>query len=193
MSSSFGNKRASFGMHFMSNNKKQQLYDLFNTFDKDKDGKVSVSEMKELLDQTGVNTDAVAHMLNKKPNDTVDFDEFALVFKSTVGSAPRCFPEQHQELRDAFDVFDKNQDGVISAEELCAMMHQLGEKITLQEAENMIAEVDKDNDGVVNFEEFLHMMGVRKKSTRNDQAKSTSASTSKKHKRLSQFKKLLFH
>lgn len=63
-SSSFGNKRASFGMHFMSNNKKQQLYDLFNTFDKDKDGKVSVAEMKELLDQTGVNTDAVAHMVS---------------------------------------------------------------------------------------------------------------------------------
>lgn len=63
-SSPFGNKRASFGMHFMSNNKKQQLHDLFNTFDKDKDGKVSVAEMKELLDQTGVNTDAVAHMVS---------------------------------------------------------------------------------------------------------------------------------
>lgn len=129
--------------------------------------------------------------MKKKPNDTVDFEEFALVFKSTVGSAPRRFPEQHQELRDAFNVFDKNQDGVISAEELCAMMQQLGEKITLQEAQNMIAEVDKDNDGVVNFDEFLHMMGVRKKST--NQAKSTSSSSSKKHKRLSQFKKLLFH
>lgn len=108
-----------------------------------------------------------------------------------MGSAPRRFPEQHQELRDAFNAFDKNQDGVISAEELCNMMKQLGEKITLQEAQNMIAEADNDNDGVVNFDEFLYMMGVRKKAPKTDQAKSTSSS--KKHKRLSQFKKLLFH
>ncbi|MCE0481086.1 calmodulin-like 3 [Datura stramonium] len=55
-------------------------------------------------------------------------------------------------------VFDKDQNGYISACDLRHVMINLGEKLTDEEAEQMIKEADLDGDGQVNFDEFVKMM-----------------------------------
>nr|CAN81743.1 hypothetical protein VITISV_002603 [Vitis vinifera] len=66
--------------------------------------------------------------------------------------------EAEEELKEAFKVFDKDQDGYISANELRNVMFNLGERLTDEEAEQMIREADLDGDGQVNYEEFVRMM-----------------------------------
>ena len=56
------------------------------------------------------------------------------------------------ELLEAFRVFDQDGDGFISAEELKFLMCNLGEKLTQEEVNEMIAEADTDGDGQVNYQ-----------------------------------------
>ena len=55
-------------------------------------------------------------------------------------------------------VFDKDGNGFISAAELRHVMTNLGEKLTDEEVDEMIAEADVDGDGQINYEEFVKMM-----------------------------------
>ena len=55
------------------------------------------------------------------------------------------------ELREAFAVFDKDNDGFIGAKELRDVMAQLGENLTLEEVNSMIKEADKNGDGLVDY------------------------------------------
>jgi len=49
-------------------------------------------------------------------------------------------------------VFDRDGDGLISAEELKLTMNNLGEPLTDQEVKAMIEEADLDGDGLINFQ-----------------------------------------
>ena len=49
-------------------------------------------------------------------------------------------------------VFDKNNDGLISATELRHVMTNLGERLSDAEVDDMIKEADSDGDGMVNYE-----------------------------------------
>ena len=83
-------------------------------------------------------------------------------------SNPIRLTKKQQELKEAFDAFDRDGNGVINTEELLAMMNQLGDRITKEEAEKMIQEADHDKDGVIDFNEFSLMMGVKPPSHNDD-------------------------
>ncbi len=51
-----------------------------------------------------------------------------------------------------FRIFDKDDDGFISVDELRHIMQSLGEKMNDSELDEMIAEADSDNDGLINYE-----------------------------------------
>lgn len=53
------------------------------------------------------------------------------------------------ETRAAFDVFDKDGSGTISADELRQVMKSLGENLTDAEIDEMIREADKDRNGTI--------------------------------------------
>ena len=55
-------------------------------------------------------------------------------------------------LMEAFRVFDVDQNGFISADELREIMKNLGQKLSEDEIEEMISEADKDGDGQLNIE-----------------------------------------
>ncbi|KAG0191555.1 hypothetical protein DFQ28_011597 [Apophysomyces sp. BC1034] len=154
-------KRASLGLHFLSSKKKLELQDMFNSFDKNHDGKISHTELEEMLQSTGMNASAVPAMTDTHGN--LSFEEFAKLMRPTLSDPIRPTAKE-QELWEAFEAFDRDGDGVINARELRSMMQQLGDRITEEEAGQMIKDVDENNDGVVNFDEFAKMMGVRPKS-----------------------------
>ena len=72
--------------------------------------------------------------------------------------------EKEEEIREAFRVFDKDDNGYISAAELKHVMTNLGEKLTDDEVNEMIKEGDIDGDGQVNYEgteaTFLQLHGT---------------------------------
>lgn len=52
--------------------------------------------------------------------------------------------EQLEEFKEAFELFDKDGDGRITAHELGIVMHSLGQTPTEQELVDMVNEIDED-------------------------------------------------
>ena len=71
-----------------------------------------------------------------------------------------CFSESpnfnngkfHNIFSFSFRIFDKDDDGLISVEELRNIMLRLGEKMTDKELDEMIAEANCDKDGHIDYE-----------------------------------------
>ena len=55
--------------------------------------------------------------------------------------------DSEEEIREAFKVFDRDNNGFISAAELRHVMTSIGEKLTDDEVDEMIREADTDGDG----------------------------------------------
>jgi centrin-1 len=70
-------------------------------------------------------------------------------------------PEQLEELREAFALFDTDGNGAIDGKELKAAMRALGFQIKKAEVRKMIADIDKDESGTIDFQEFIDLMTGR--------------------------------
>jgi calmodulin len=73
--------------------------------------------------------------------------------------------EQVEEIKDAFNLFDKDGDGNITTKELGTVMRSLGQNPTENELQEMINEVDADCSGTIEFSEFLNLMAKKMKDT----------------------------
>ena len=132
---------------------------VFNKFDKNGDGKISRDELKDILHALGSQTtsDEVSRIMSEIDKDGdgfISLEEFAEFHKGGSSSSA----SSTKELRDAFDLYDLDKNGLISAKELHEVPRRLGEKCTLVDCSKMISSVDKDGDGHVNFDEFKNMM-----------------------------------
>jgi calmodulin len=63
--------------------------------------------------------------------------------------------EKIQEYKEAFDMFDVDKSGHITANELFKVMKNMGNDLTLKEIKQMIAELDEDGSGEIGFNEFI--------------------------------------
>ena len=64
-----------------------------------------------------------------------------------------------ERLLEAFSVFDKDNSGQITKEELLEALK--AEKSQEKEVEKYIQAVDKNGDGKIDYKEFLDLMGVQ--------------------------------
>ncbi|KAL9685367.1 hypothetical protein QQ045_022817 [Rhodiola kirilowii] len=135
-----------------------EFQELFRLFDKDGDGRISITELgtaMRSLDQHP--TDEELHTMISEVDTSgsggIELGEFLRLMSKKIKEV-----DAEGELREAFKVFDKNQDGFISPNELKHVMANLGEKLTDKEAEQMIREADLDGDGLVNYDEFARIM-----------------------------------
>ena len=86
-------------------------------------------------------------------NGTIDFPEFLTMMARKMKDT-----DYEEEIIEAFKVFDKDGNGFISAAESRHIMTNLGEGLTNEEVDEMIAEADVDVAGQINYEEFVKMM-----------------------------------
>ena len=75
-------------------------------------------------------------------NGTIDFPEFLTMMARKMKDT-----DSEEEIREAFKVFDRDNNGFISAAELRHVMTSIGEKLTDDEVDEMIREADQDGDG----------------------------------------------
>jgi len=156
---------------------------VFNTYDEDRDGRISGAELGNCMKKLDldVSEDAISTMISsadKNGDGLVDFDEF-LALQQTPTSANNYSngnnsssttmllehgdddPDDNDTLlKETFSIFDKNHDGFISDIELQSILHRLGIRkgSSLKDCQQMIAGVDCNGDGRVDFEEFKGLM-----------------------------------
>lgn len=84
-------------------------------------------------------------------NGEIDFEEFLQMMSKKIKDT-----DTEEEIRDAFKIFDKDGNGLISAHELKQIMANLGEKLTDEELDEMMREADLNGDGHIDFEGNLN-------------------------------------
>lgn len=67
-------------------------------------------------------------------------------------------PEQIEEFRDAFNLFDTDHSGSISATELSTVMKSLGLTPNETDVLDLMNEIDQDGNNEIDFDEFLSLM-----------------------------------
>ncbi|XAR68396.1 hypothetical protein NMG60_11003497 [Bertholletia excelsa] len=122
-----------------------QVRKVFNKFDADGSGTISLTELIDVLKALGSYTsdDEVKRMMEEIDTDhdgLINWEEFSI------------------SAEEAFDLYDQDKDGNISSTELHQILNRLGEKCSVQDCTKMIQSVDSDGDGFVSFQEFKIMM-----------------------------------
>ncbi|CAN4086624.1 unnamed protein product [Withania somnifera] len=141
-----------------------EVQQVFKRFDANGDGMISADELSGVIHALGSGTspEEVTRMMEEIDADRdgfISLQEFSEFCKGDVN----CVGDGGvNELREAFDLYDQDSNGLISAVELHQILSRLGESCSVQDCTKMIKSVDSDGDGCVNFEEFKKMMNNSK-------------------------------
>ncbi|XP_041566328.1 neo-calmodulin [Drosophila elegans] len=148
-------------MEELSKEEQDLLKNTFKILDKENEGAITSKELAVVIRGLGRQPieSEVQSMINEVDSDgngSIAAAEFCDVILRKMRDTSK-----EEELRDAFRVFDKQNNGYISTTELRNIFVGLGEKVGDDELEEMIREYDIDQDNHLNFEEFVNMMTLR--------------------------------
>ena len=91
--------------------------------------------------------------VDKDGSGAIDKDEFMALMAEQIESR-----NQEEELRKVFRIYDDDDNGLISADNLLRCAGDLGEDVCKDEVEQMIEMGDRDKKGGVNQEDFIYLM-----------------------------------
>ena len=140
----------------ISGTKKVEYKKAFDVYDKDKDEKINLTELENIMKSIGQNPSEseLQDMINEIDIDgegVITFDGFISLMEKKLRDA-----DTEEELIESFKVFDKDGNGLISSENLREVVVSLGMKFSQEEIDEMIREADNDGDGFINYEEFVN-------------------------------------
>ena len=143
---------------YISEEAKANYMDAFNMFDTNHDGTITSQKIGELMRKLGKNpTQAqlaqIIENIAKPDSKQIGFDDFVeLMEQKNRENDPEI------EIINTFQIFDKDNNGLISNEEFFHIIRTFGETLTDEEIQEIITEADVDGDGYINYEEFVRMM-----------------------------------
>jgi Ca2+-binding EF-hand superfamily protein len=131
----------------------KELSQLFNLFDRDKDGFISIEECQNaylclgyefkaeelsyfLEDKNSFNLNLFINFLQKRDKET----------------------DMEEELIECFKTFDKDKDGKLNAKELKYLFINIGERFSNEEIEEIISQVDTKGEGAITYKDFVKLM-----------------------------------
>ena len=145
---------------FMTEEIIQDFREAFKTFDTDEDGYLTLKELGDLLIELGepVTKEELQEMTNEidiEQNGTIDFKEFILLMARKMRDY-----DNEDEYIEAFRIFDKNNDDLISKEEMKEAMTIIGQFVwgespTDEDIAYMIKEADTDGDEFLHYSDFI--------------------------------------
>jgi len=137
----------------------KSLAKLFNEWDEDGSGEISVDEMGEMFDR-------LTRSLFKKMDQDMD-NHLNRIEVTALGLAlgQKLNPKQ---LDEAMAAMDDDGDGVVNWAEFEAWWKTGKGYATREELEDLFAEVDADGSGEIDLMEFLHMIGKKTEGKRGE-------------------------
>ena len=148
-------------VHFLYTSKEfGELKNIFKKFDKNGDGRLTYQELKEGFQTVLGNQisegelNNIIEYLDQDIDGYIEYQEFLRV------TLNRKVLFNEENLKHAFNMFDNNKDGKLSAEEIKNILKTSNNEYVSE----IIEEMDKNKDGEISFHEFSALM----KSTLNN-------------------------
>eukprot|EP00192_Tetraselmis_astigmatica_P015242 CAMPEP_0117684186 /NCGR_PEP_ID=MMETSP0804-20121206/20923_1 /TAXON_ID=1074897 /ORGANISM="Tetraselmis astigmatica, Strain CCMP880" /LENGTH=176 /DNA_ID=CAMNT_0005495077 /DNA_START=65 /DNA_END=595 /DNA_ORIENTATION=- len=159
--------------------KKKEIVELkkvFDGHDADGSGEVSVSELKQHLAKQSIGGRGdFVKALDKDGDGQITFKEYLMAYyrdatpkdiavmlewakpdEEEVVTEAKLTPEQIEELKAMFNLYDKNKNGILDKCELVDAMTSAG--YDSDEVEDMIEEYDTDGNAEFSVDEFIEML-----------------------------------
>jgi Ca2+-binding EF-hand superfamily protein len=117
-----------------------------------------VGELKDAMKALGIflkkdDVKAVMTKVDKDGSGNIDEGEFTALMAEQIESR-----NQEEELRKVFRIYDDDDNGLISADNLTRCANDLMETVTENEVSMMIEMADLDKKGGVDLEDFIRLM-----------------------------------
>ncbi len=128
--------------------------------DKDGGGTINKAELAELMDTLGIDAtpeeiDLMIDEIDEDGNGDIDFEEFVSVMSRKVNASYTA-----DQVKSAFKVFEGNcPKGYVKAESLVKSLCTYGtEKLTEEQAQDLVSQLDVDSHGNIHYSEYVNMM-----------------------------------
>lgn len=130
----------------------------FQQLDKRGEDKIRVGDIMTAMKKIGYNIGAewlenMEEDIDQDGTGFISFEEFIELTRKKIQS-----DEDERELKEIFRVLDKEKKGEIHTNELRWILKSLGDDLTEDDIDDMIADVDTDGSGWVDYEEFAKLM-----------------------------------
>ncbi|PAA65642.1 hypothetical protein BOX15_Mlig023433g1, partial [Macrostomum lignano] len=131
-----------------------EYFEAFQRYDHDGSGTIDIAELSDIMTSMGLHVreddlDVLIRQVDEDRSGNLDFLEFLNLMVRHINK-----PVTKDEIRSAFLVFDTQKRGYITVDELRTILTTRGDRMTLEEANEMIAAADINGDGMINYEEF---------------------------------------
>mmetsp|Transcript_30153 Transcript_30153/g.72869 ORF Transcript_30153/g.72869 Transcript_30153/m.72869 type:complete len:160 (+) Transcript_30153:245-724(+) len=136
----------------------EELRQAFDLFDTDGSGTIDPKELRAAMQSLGFDAknQTIYQMIkdiDKDGTGEIDFDEFLDLMTSRLAGS-----DTKEDVQKIFELFDDDQTGYISLQNLKRVAHELGENMDDAELLEMIERADADHDGQISPEEFFTIM-----------------------------------
>ncbi|EDO28154.1 predicted protein [Nematostella vectensis] len=130
----------------------REFKNAFMSFDKNGDGRIDAEELGIVMRSIGLHPKdeelkAMIKQADKDGSGDIDLPEFIELMASKSKN-----DTTESDLREAFSLFDKDGNGLISAQEMKFVLTCMGFNITEKEAVELVKQADIDGDGHINYE-----------------------------------------
>jgi len=146
-------------IHILSIAQLMEIHEAFNRFDRDGDGHIEAKELATVMrimgmEPTSEQLQSLVESIDVDGNGKIELEEFANMMARQM-----LLRDGKVELEQAFKLFDADQSGFVTADEIRHYMTSAGgaEALTQAECDEMILMADPNNDGKVSLEEFRDM------------------------------------
>ena len=144
----------------MSKDELAEFREIFDLVDKDKGGSISRDELGELMDTLGIRAskeeiDLMINEIDEDNNGEIDFEEFVAVMSRKVNANYTS-----KEVKNAFKAFEmQGSSGYVTIDSLRKALMSYGtEKLSLQQANDLLSQLEQDSQGRVNYVDYVNMM-----------------------------------
>ncbi len=135
--------------------------DAFEMFDKNKDGKITITELANVmrslnLDPTEEELKEMIDEVDLDGNGEIDFEEFVTLMNRRSKET-----DTEEVILNAFRVFDIEGNGLLSITDMRHIMINMTNSGLEDDLDDILINADTDGDGFIKYEEFIRMLLTR--------------------------------
>lgn len=134
----------------------EEYQEIFDSYDVNGNGVIDKKEMETILQKLGqpATSKQIEKVFNElgSSNSQLTFEEFIEFIKKYHLSKNK---NSTDDVIGAFQVFDRNHNGVLSLSEFKHILMDLGQKFSEEEVNELFKESDLNKDGNLDYREFV--------------------------------------